>query len=115
MRRSGVFRVWAILWAVLQFALPLGATYADAQIERESARAPGAHVESTSTTSCRPSHSNDCALCQFLSRVAPPSQGSSLPEIVVVVRGAREAHRSGFVAHGFTRISLPRAPPAVLA
>ena len=112
MRRNGVFRGWAILWAVLQFALPLGATFADARLERESARAPGAHIEETSNASCRPSHSDDCALCQFLSRAAAPSQGTTLPEITVSVRSAYDAKRAECATHGVARVSLPRAPPA---
>jgi hypothetical protein len=114
MRRNGVFRGWAIFWAVLQFALPLGATFADARLERKSARAPGAHVESTSTTSCRPSHSEDCALCQFLSRAAAPSQSAPLPAIAVAVRSAYDTHRGGRITTGATRVSLPRAPPVSL-
>jgi hypothetical protein len=111
MRRHGVFRGWAIFSAVLQFALPLGATFADAHLERESARAAGAHVESASTTSCRPAHSDDCALCQFLLRAAAPTESAPLPEIAVAVRSAYDAHRRGRITTGTTRVSLPRAPP----
>ena len=115
MRRNGFFRGWAVLWAVLQFALPAGVTLADARLERESALTPVAHIESTSDATCRPSHPDECALCQFLSRAASPGEHASLPEILVSVGDAFAASGTAHVPHGRSRVSLPRAPPSSLA
>jgi hypothetical protein len=115
MRRNGFFRGWAIVWAVLQFALPAGVTLADARLERESALAPGTHIESTSDISCRPSHPDECVLCQFLSRAEAPAQSAELPEIIVTVDDVRLAHRASRLTHGLARSGLPRGPPASLA
>jgi hypothetical protein len=111
MRRNGVFRGWAILWAVLQFALPAAATFADARLERESVGASGAHIEETSSASCRPSHPGECVLCQFLSRAASPTRSPSLPDIVVHVGEAADSHRTAEASRGLARLGLPRAPP----
>ncbi|HEX6631920.1 MAG TPA: hypothetical protein VF048_12555 [Gemmatimonadaceae bacterium] len=59
-------RWWAIAWAVLQFALPAAASYADAGIERSSTP-PASHIESGTTADCPPVHSADCGVCQLLS------------------------------------------------
>jgi hypothetical protein len=115
MRRNGFFRGWAVLWAVLQFALPAGVTLADARLEHESTLAPIAHVESTSDSTCRPSHPDECALCQFLSRAAPPAEHAALPEILVSVGDAFAALGTAHATHGVSRVSLPRAPPLSLA
>jgi hypothetical protein len=115
MRRNGFFSGWAILWAVLQFALPAAVTLADAELQRESARGPGAHVESTSDASCRPSHPGECALCQLVSRAAAPGHGPTLPEVGLVAGHACASPLEGRVPRGLTRVSLPRAPPASLA
>lgn len=115
MTRSSVFRSWAILWAVLQFALPAGVTLADARVERESARAPRTHIESGTEASCHPSHPADCAFCQFLSRAAVASHSGDLPAIAVVEGHATDSHRGLRVTPRLARIGFPRAPPATLA
>src|SRR5687768_2009048 len=56
-------RRFALLWAVLQLVLPLGASLADAHESRASA-AVVAHVESGSTEGCQPAHGEDCAVCR---------------------------------------------------
>src|SRR5215213_8953558 len=66
MRRHPTWRAFALLWAVLQFALPMIALHADVRLERESRQGAGAHVESGTTTACRPVHPDQCALCQVL-------------------------------------------------
>jgi hypothetical protein len=110
-RRRG-FRVWGTVWAVLQFALPAAATFADARLERESVVASFSHVESRSDASCRPVHPAECALCQVVSRASAPGPESSSwlgsvsaveqPAIAEVPQHARE---------GLTRLSRARAPP----
>ena len=72
MRRRSGFRGWAIVWAVLQFALPAAATLADARLQRDAASAERTHVESRSDAACRPLHPEECALCQLVSRSSAP-------------------------------------------
>src|SRR4051794_5291151 len=94
MRRRRGFRGWAIVWAVLQFALPAAATYADARLERETASAPGAHVEAHTGSACRPEHPAECGLCQVVTRTsAPATPQATCPEIVLVVEQAVVADR----------------------
>ena len=115
MHRNAVSRGWAVLWAVLQFALPSFATFADARLERDSARAPGAHVESTTSATCLPVHPEECALCQFLSRAAAPSHAAALPTIVEQLRASAESPVLGAATSASARVHLPRAPPNALA
>jgi hypothetical protein len=114
MHRNAVFRGWAVLWAVLQFALPFVVTFADARLERESARAPGAHIEEQASATCRPSHPDECALCQFLSRAATPSPSAELPHIAEQLRASAESPMHVAATHTRTCVALPRAPPVVL-
>jgi hypothetical protein len=112
MRRRWGFRGWAILWAVLQFALPAAATFADARLEREGATAQGPHVESQSEASCRAVHPAECALCQLVSRASTPAvQDAGAPEIVIAVAQPLVGERPWRALSGTTRLALARAPP----
>lgn len=111
MRRSVTWRAFALLWAVLQFALPGVALLADARLERASLEAPGSHVESGSTTDCPPVHRDECALCQVVSRTAEPANGGVLPVIASVVRPCAPAPTARPATRIATASSLPRAPP----
>jgi hypothetical protein len=115
MRRNAGFRGWAVLWAVLQFALPSMVTLADARLERESARAPGAHIEETAGATCRPAHPDECVLCQFLSRGATPESAATLPDIAGHLSACAESPTLVDVSSTRARVALPRAPPHVLA
>jgi hypothetical protein len=115
MRRPALFRACAILWAVLQFALPAGATYADARLERDGRDATQAHVESSSGDSCRAPHADDCAICQVVSRSGVAPHSVDLPDIAVVVHPSAPGTASGEATRACARASLPRAPPAALA
>ena len=115
MRRNAGFRGWAILWAVLQFALPSVVTLADARLERESARAPGAHIEETAGATCRPGHPDECVLCQLLSRGATPESGATLPDIAQQLGACADSPAQLDVARIRARVALPRAPPHALA
>src|SRR5688572_19112428 len=84
MRRHPTLRALALLWAVLQFALPVVALHADVRLERDSQQAPGAHVESGTTTACRPAHPDECALCHVLTRSGSPTPAATLPCIAAV-------------------------------
>ena len=101
-----------MVWAVLQFALPAGAAYADARLERESATAQGPHVEPRSDASCRPPHSAECALCQLVSRAsAPAAHDAGCPVIVRLVEQPAVAERPWRAHAGPSRLALARAPP----
>ena len=69
----------AMVWAALQFVLPVGLAYADARLELVSSQEPRAHVESKSTSACAAVHSADCALCQQLNRLASPAARAACP------------------------------------
>jgi hypothetical protein len=112
MRRRAGFRWWALVWAVLQFALPAAATFADARLEREASTAQGPHIESRSDVSCHAAHSAECALCQLVSRASAPAAGS--PVCVATIRAIRPpviAEPSSHGMAGRTRLALARAPP----
>jgi len=111
MRRRWGFRGWAIVWAVLQFALPASATVADALLERDSAATQHAHVESASTGACRPVHSAECALCQVVSRSTTPAAAPSWRDVVVLVETHAAAELNHCSLGGLRRTSLARAPP----
>jgi len=113
MGRNVTWRSFALLWAVLQFALPSVALLADVRLERDSVQAPGAHIEFGSTRACRPVHADECALCQVLSRAAPPAEATSLPDIAAVVRPSSTQPIAGFASRAVTTAELPRAPPAI--
>jgi hypothetical protein len=112
MRRRRGFRGWAILWAVLQFALPAAATYADALLERDAAAAQTAHVESGSREGCRPVHPAECALCQVVSRsAAPTTEAPSWRDVVGVVEQSPVEAVGQCALDGLRRASRARAPP----
>ena len=112
MRRRWGFRGWAIVWAVLQFALPAAATYADAMLEREAAAAQTAHVESGSSDGCRPVHAAECGLCQLVSRgAAPAADAPSWRDVVGVFEEVPLDERACLPLDGARRCSLARAPP----
>lgn len=112
MRRRWGFRGWAIVWAVLQFALPTAATFADARLEREAAGAQGSHAESRSDASCRPVHPAECALCQLVSRAsAPTAPNDTCATIISVMEQPAIAERPWHELAGPARLSLARAPP----
>jgi hypothetical protein len=108
------WRVMALVWAVLQFALPGVALVADARLERASLEAAGSHVESGTSEDCPPVHRDECALCQVLSRFAQPGEAPELPAIAEVVRPSAAAPVEPHAARGAASASLPRAPPSVV-
>jgi hypothetical protein len=113
MRRTLTWRAFALFWAVLQFALPSAALLADVRLERDSQQALGAHVESGSTKSCRPVHPDACALCQVLSRTAPPEQATTVPAIAAIVRPSATLPIARLATRATAAAQLPRAPPAI--
>lgn len=101
----------AMLWAVLQFALPTAATYTDARLARDGLGDPIAHVESSTGDSCRPQHSDECGLCHVATRIAAPASPPMLPAIAEVVRPSVPTAPMGETSRARARASLPRAPP----
>lgn len=115
MRHRALFRACAVLWAVLQFALPTGAAFADAQLERETVAGLQAHVESGSDESCRPPHADDCGLCQVVSRTGLGTACQPLLDAIGASRRSAPRASSSQGADSFARASLPRAPPVALS
>jgi len=112
MSRSTPWRLFAVLWAVLQFALPGVAVVADAQLER-GGEANVAHVESGSSKACRPTHPDACALCQLLSRAATPAASPALPPCSAEVASSPALGRERVARGTRSAVALPRAPPAI--
>jgi hypothetical protein len=111
MRRRPFFRGWAVLWAVLQFALPAAVSSSDARLERVSADGAFAHAESTSGKACRPVHPAHCALCQFVSHTSVLPDDSGAPTIVAEASPTPSPAAHTRVPAVLARLSLARAPP----
>jgi hypothetical protein len=111
MRRHRLFRGWAVLWAVLQFAQPAAVTLGDSRLERESAGGPLTHVESASGKACRPIHPANCALCQFVSHTSALADDSAAVTVVAEASPAPPPVRQARVSAVLARLSLARAPP----
>ena len=101
-----------LLWAVLQIALPVIASVADARASTMSATAR-AHAEDTSRRSCVPVHGVDCALCQYLSGcTAPP--GHSATSLAFTLGHTIDVGGIGTLrAMELRGLPVPRGPPAV--
>jgi hypothetical protein len=111
MRRRWGFRGWAIMWAVLQFALPAVATFADALLERDAV-GQIAHVESASREGCRPVHPAECALCQLVTRSsAPTADAPSWHDAAGIVDQSPAEPLGQCALDGLRRTSRARAPP----
>jgi len=113
MRRGVTWRLFGVLWAVLQFALPAVALVADARLERASLKAAGSHVEAGSSERCPPVHRDACALCQVVSRIPRPAETPELPAIAEVLHRSAESPIARHAARPALAASLPRAPPSI--
>ena len=113
MRRSGLMRVVALLFALLQLALPPFATVADARQERASGAVAVPHAEGERSDSCAAAHPAHCAICQFLTAAASPARAATAPP--AAGHGAAAPEDSWVSAHGaqLTAGARPRAPPTV--
>jgi hypothetical protein len=63
---------------VLQFALPMTVLFADGETALDAVGRVTTHIESSSSSNCRPAHSDECALCRFLSHSSAPIAKPSL-------------------------------------
>ncbi len=104
-------RGWAILWAVLQFALPVAANYGDAWLERATPYGVSGHAESRTSESCTPVHPADCALCHVVSRVGTPSTVQADLASTLCPKMPIAATDLVVVGSSRDRTALPRAPP----
>ena len=104
-------RTLALTWGVLQFALPLAILFVDAESAAASATQVKVHVEATDTKTCAPVHTDECALCRFLSQSSAPIARESLPVVVAAATfPATDAPRVSCAA-AVQRLPDSRAPP----
>jgi hypothetical protein len=101
-------RVFAVVWAVLQFALPGFATAADARLAVGSTQ--GAHVEEGPGANCTLSHSPDCAVCKHLS-ASSLSATDVPPGWVTEEGGGVVPSRVARLPRVLDGVALPRGPP----
>ena len=99
------------MWAVLQLALPQLAMFADARLERESEATRATHIESSTRATCRPVHPAECALCQFVSRVATPAQAVACPVVVTAAVRPPAAARIDAATNARSHLPPARGPP----
>lgn len=111
MPSSGPTRLLALLFALVQLALPPLATVADACQERASGAVAVAHVESERSDSCAAAHPADCAICHFLTTPATPARlDAGLPDRRAHDLAPDEAAASSRGGH-LAAAGRPRAPP----
>jgi len=104
-------RVFALVWGVLQLALPLAALFGDAESALRGAARNGAHIEATSSAACTPAHADECALCRFLSNnnATPPCADGGL-----IAAAAASSPKPELVSPSIVvarRLPESRAPP----
>ena len=102
-----------MLWALLQFALPTAATYADAMLERAGGADVVAHIEADGTAGCPAVHPADCAICHLVHRLATPGapEGPAVYSSSALLRP--ETSAGAFESAERGRLPLARAPPVV--
>ena len=107
-------RGWTLLWALLQFALPTAATYADAMLEQAGVGAPVTHVEADGTAGCPAVHPADCAICHLVqSRITGADAPSCIPAFTIRRPAQHDTHAAAPPGVDVARVHLPRAPPIV--
>ena len=112
-RLSRQYRVLALVWAVLQFALPSVVTLVDAISTGRSAAEAVAHVEESSSTRCQPPHSAECALCRYVSATVA-TDASMAAGAWPLAEVAAPTHAVPVLRGTFASLLPPsRAPPVV--
>ena len=107
------FRILALLWGALQFALPAAFALADGASAAHSAAEAVAHVEEHSGKRCQPPHSADCGICRYFSTYAaniPALHGPTWP-LALVTRSSE--HRTDPRSNSVAGLPASRAPPLV--
>jgi hypothetical protein len=104
-------RALALIWGVLQFALPQAILFGDSLVARASALQPGPHVESTGGDTCQPVHADNCAFCRLLSDDCMPARRPSV-DILSSTGGVLSTGRpTSLPARTGSRLPDSRAPP----
>ncbi|MES2180140.1 MAG: hypothetical protein V4550_19950 [Gemmatimonadota bacterium] len=108
-RPSRWTRFLTVFFAAVQFALPATLSVSDAvdAIDRRNAYS---HVEDESRTACRPPHSADCVVCQYLSVLMVGTSADPLEVPRRLTGGLAEfsaPSTESLRGHGY----LSRAPP----
>ncbi|HEY2066116.1 MAG TPA: hypothetical protein VGG84_09180 [Gemmatimonadaceae bacterium] len=111
MRRHRGCRVGVLAWAVFQLALSSVLACADARSERPSAGARNGHIEASSRSTCRPLHSDECPLCQFLSDLSAPVRRPAFAAATPPIDRPPLAIASMPVASRVPGTAPARAPP----
>jgi hypothetical protein len=113
-RVSGVLRIWILLAAFAQSALPGVASVVDAAVAAAAAQAGvQAHIESDTAAKCPRVHQEDtCALCRFVSASVSPAPDTA-PPAYLEANNLEVAPRTELAPVWFHdgSPSLPRAPP----
>jgi hypothetical protein len=114
MRTRRRLSILALLWAVVQVALPTGLTLLDAAlVSGRSSSVAAPHVEDRSSEGCPPTHSSECILCRYLANatgVCPDVAPMDWPQVAAVAPLGQRVHVGGFALH---ELPLSRAPPGV--
>jgi hypothetical protein len=106
-------RIFASLWAVLQFALPMVVLWGDAFSARAALGQERTHIESQASNTCRPVHPDECALCQFMANNCAPLGHAAMA--VAVPHATHDLLPETRQPSAFATRGLPtsRGPPAV--
>ena len=111
LRTRPSFRVFALLWAVLQLALPGAVSVLDGATALRNDVDVVAHVEATSGQRCQPPHSAECGVCRYLSAGGINDARLGTPEWPRSTADAASKELPGFAAAPATASPLARAPP----
>jgi hypothetical protein len=97
--------------AIVQVAMPALVALADAELASRSGGAAVVHIEDHTTRACRAVHPDDCALCQFLSLLAPQRAGAAVLPAADVTRSVVGDDASRLPASIVRALQRTRAPP----
>jgi hypothetical protein len=111
-RLSPTRRVLFAALAIVQMAVPALVAIADAELESRAGGASRVHIEDHTQRSCRAPHPDDCALCQFLSFLAPQRAGATVLPAADVARPVICDDASRLPASIVRALQRTRAPPA---
>lgn len=114
--RSVRLRLLALCVALVQLFGPAAATLADVQVELAALGPQSAsHIESHRRPECAHVHSDDCALCQYLSTGANEPAAPTLPVAVAAIGGPGADRLLGRANARCRLVRRSRAPPVVAA
>ena len=111
-----MMRMWAAILAVVQVAGPGLVSIADASSEAGAlVRRPTPHVESHRTASCPRVHTDQCALCRYLTGTgAAPDRGETALALRVLTTPVPDGAGS-VVTSRLGTLPRPRGPPVSVA